>query len=192
MSETNAAGDPGLGLLEPSRGEVTLLFTRRLPHPPGKVWRALTEPEHLAAWFPTSVDGDLVPGSVLQFSFRDLSLPSFGGIMRACESPKLLEFSWADDRLWFELTPDGDATLLSFAASFAEIGRAARDGAGWHTCLDLLGFDLAGEPPPWPQEVRWRQVHRAYVDAFGAEAATIGPPAEWEDTYGPASGQPPS
>jgi uncharacterized protein YndB with AHSA1/START domain len=192
MSETNVAGDPSLGRLEHSRGEVTLRFTRRMPHLPGKVWRALTAPEQLAAWFPTSVEGDLVPGAVLQFSFRDLTLPPFDGVVQACEPPKLLEFSWADERLRFELTPDGDGTLLCFSASFAEIGRAARDGAGWHTCLDLLGYGLAAERPPWPQDVRWRQVHRAYVDAFGAEAATIGPPAEWQDAYGPASGQPPS
>jgi uncharacterized protein YndB with AHSA1/START domain len=190
MSETNTTRDPSLGILERSRSEVTLRFTRRLPHPPGKVWRALTEPEHLAAWFPTSIEGDLVPGSVLRFSFRDLSLPSFDGVMRAYEPPTLLEFSWADERLRFELTPDGHGTLLSFSASFAEIGRAARDGAGWHTCLDLLGYDLAGEPAPWPQDVRWRHVHPAYVGAFGPAAATIGPPAEWEDTYGSASGQP--
>ncbi len=36
-------------------------FSRRLPHPPEKVWRALTEAEHLAAWFPTTVEGELRP-----------------------------------------------------------------------------------------------------------------------------------
>jgi uncharacterized protein YndB with AHSA1/START domain len=190
MSEPNATDDADLGVLERGSGEVALRFTRRVPHPPGKVWRALTEPEHLAAWFPTTVEGDFVPGSPLRFSFRDMDLPPFDGAMQACDPPKLLEFSWGDERLRFELMPDGDGTVLSFSASFAEIGRAARDGAGWHTCLDLLGYDLAGEPAPWRQDDRWRQVHRAYVRSFGPEAATVGPPAEWEDTYGPASGEP--
>ena len=27
-------------------------------HPPEKVWRALTEPEHLAHWFPTTIEGE--------------------------------------------------------------------------------------------------------------------------------------
>jgi uncharacterized protein YndB with AHSA1/START domain len=180
----------GLGVLERSRGEVTVHFVRRLPHPAAKVWRALTEPEHQAAWFPTTVEGDPVPGALLRFAFRDMDLPAFDGTMRSYEPPKLLEFSWGDERLRFELTPDGDGTLLSFSASFAELGRAARDAAGWHTCLDLLGHDLAGEPAPWPQDVRWRTVHGEYVRSFGAEAATIGPPAEWEDTYGPADGEP--
>ena len=30
-----------------------------------------------------------------------------------------------------------------------EVGKAARDAAGWHACLDILGHHLAGEKPPW-------------------------------------------
>jgi uncharacterized protein YndB with AHSA1/START domain len=195
VTKKNALNDADLGFLEHGtneRGadEVTLRFTRRLPHPPAKVWRALTEPEHLAAWFPTTVEGDLEAGAPLRFSFRELNMPGFEGSMRACDPPKLLEFDWGDERLRFELSPDGDGTVLSFSASFAEVGRAARDGAGWHTCLDLLGFELAAGSAPWRQDDRWRQVHSVYVRTFGPEAATIGPPAEWEDAYGPANGEP--
>jgi uncharacterized protein YndB with AHSA1/START domain len=179
-----------LGVLERGRDEVTLRFTRRLPHPAAKVWRALTEPEHLAAWFPTTVEGDLTPGGTLRFNFREMNLPGFDGTVLAVDPPRLLEIVWGDERLRLELTPDGQHTVLDFSASFAEIGRAARDAAGWHTCLDLLCCDLAGETAPWSQDDRWRVVHVAYVHAFGPEAATIGPPAEWEDTYGPASAQP--
>jgi uncharacterized protein YndB with AHSA1/START domain len=175
-----------LGTLERGDGQVRLIFTRRLAHPPGKVWRALTEAEHLAAWFPTTVEGDLAAGATLRFAFRDLALPTFGGTMVACMPPRLLEFVWGDETLRFELTADGAATVLSFSASFAELGRAARDAAGWHTCLDLLGYEVAGEHAPWQQDDRWRAVHGEYVRAFGPAAATIGPPAEWEDTYGPA------
>ena len=32
-------------------GRWRLRFTRALAHPPEKVWRAITEPEHLASWF---------------------------------------------------------------------------------------------------------------------------------------------
>jgi uncharacterized protein YndB with AHSA1/START domain len=190
MSDRTAAGSADLGVLEHGHGEVTLRFTRRFPHRPAKVWRALTEAEHLAAWFPTTIEGELTPGSALRFSFREMNLPGFDGSVLACDPPKLLEISWGDERLRFEMTADNHGTVLSFSASFAEIGRAARDAAGWHTCLDLLGHDLASEQPPWPQDDRWRQVHTDYVRVLGPEAATIGPPAEWEDTYGPASGEP--
>jgi uncharacterized protein YndB with AHSA1/START domain len=173
-----------LGILERRDDEVTVRFTRRLSHPPAKVWRALTQPEHLAAWFPTTVEGDLAPGATLRYNFRDMDLPGFDGTVLACEPPRLLEFSWGDERLRFELTPAGQDTLLSFSASFAELGRAARDAAGWHVCLDVLACDLAGETAPWKQDDRWRQVNGHYVRALGPEAATIGPPAAWEDTYG--------
>jgi len=69
MSGTDAGGAGGVrageefGVLEHGDQEVTLRFVRWLPHPPGKVWRALTEPEHLAAWFPTTVEGELAAGS---------------------------------------------------------------------------------------------------------------------------------
>jgi uncharacterized protein YndB with AHSA1/START domain len=187
MSTTNEPAEGDLGTLERGDGQVRLIFTRRLPHPPGKVWRALTETEHLAAWFPTTIEGDLVAGATLRFAFRELNLPAFDGTMLTCVPPRTLEFVWGDEQLRFELTADGEATVLRFSASFAELGRAARDAAGWHTCLDLLGYEMAGEQPPWPQDDRWRAVHREYVQALGPAAATIGPPAEWEETYGPAS-----
>jgi hypothetical protein len=119
-----------------------------------------------------------------------MNLPGFDGVVVACDPPRLLEFAWGDEHLRFELTVDGQHTVLSFSATFAELGRAARDAAGWHTCLDLLGYDLAAEAAPWPQDDRWRVVHARYVCVLGPAAATIGPPAEWEDTYEPASAEP--
>jgi len=170
------------GALERGDREVTLRFVRWLPHPPEKVWRALTEPEHLTAWFPTTIEGELAAGSGLRFSFREAQAPPFDGTMLAFDPPALMELIWGDERLRFELTPDGAGTLLTFTASFAELGRAARDGAGWHVCLDLLGYDLGDAAAPWTQHDRWRAVHTVYVARFGPEAAIIGPPAELAET----------
>ncbi|HUB40465.1 MAG TPA: SRPBCC family protein [Streptosporangiaceae bacterium] len=170
----------GFGVLERGDTEVTLRFVRRLPHPPEKVWRALTEPAHLAAWFPTTIEGELAAGSRLRFSFMQAQVPSFDGTMLAFDPPALMELIWGDERLRFELTPDGAGTLLTFTASFAEVDRAARDGAGWHVCLDLLGHDLGDAVAPWNQGDRWRAVHAEYVARFGPEAATVGPPAGLE------------
>jgi len=185
MSSTDPASDQDYGILERGHGEVTLSFIRRLPHPPQRVWRALTEPEHVAEWFPTTIEGDLVAGARLRFAFREMQAPDFDGTMLAADPPWLLEFVWGDERLRFELTPEDSGTVLRFSASFAEIGRAARDGAGWHTCLDLLGFALTGDSAPWQQDARWRMVHPGYVARFGPAAATVGPPPEWQQAYGP-------
>jgi uncharacterized protein YndB with AHSA1/START domain len=164
------------GQLEQHAGRSRLRFTRRLAHPPEKVWRALTEPEHLAAWFPTTIEGERRAGAALRFAHRDEAAPPIEGEMLAYDPPRLLELRWGADELRFELQPDGTGTVLTLLDTFDEHGKAARDAAGWHACLDLLAIRLDGQTPPWTPGERWGQVHPAYVERFGPEAATIGPP----------------
>lgn len=68
------------------------------------------------------------------------------------EPPSVLEYRWGEDILRFELQPDGDGTVLTLLDTLEELGKAARDGAGWHLCLDSPARHLAGEGPatePW-------------------------------------------
>ena len=174
------------GTLERGDGTVTVRFTRLLPHPPEKVWRALTEAEHLAAWFPTTIDGAFTPGAPLVFRFTTVAMPPMSGQVISCEPPKLLEFTWDDETLRFELDAHEAGTALAFTATFAEIGKAARDAAGWHVCLELLAGAFDGSPEPAPDGQRWREVHPHYVAAFGPDASVLGPPQAWQDEYGPA------
>jgi uncharacterized protein YndB with AHSA1/START domain len=153
-----------------------LTFTRTLPHRPEKVWRALTESEHLASWFPQQISGGWAPGAKLTFEHAGSPGPPFHGEVIACEPPRLLEFTWGTDTLRFELAPDAAGCTLVLSDTFAELGKAARDAAGWHACLDLLEQSLAGATAPWSSGERWAQVHPGYVAALGPAAATIGPP----------------
>jgi|ERR1700722_18143344 len=179
------AGD--YGTLERGEGTVTVRFIRQLAHPPHKVWRALTEADHLNAWFPTTIEGEFTAGAPLVFRFTELAMPPMGGLMIACEPPKLLEFTWDDETLRFELDAHETGTRLEFTATFAAVGKAARDAAGWHVCLDLLPGAIDGEPrQPAREAERWREVHPKYVAAFGPDASAIGPPQEWQDEHGPA------
>ena len=187
MTDTDTPLGQDYGVLERGDGTVTLRFARQFPHPPQKVWRALTEPEHLAAWFPTTIEGDYgTAGASLRFSFHEVPVPPMDGHAIACEPPKLLEFAWGDETLRFELTAKDSGTMLGFTATFADIGKAARDGAGWHVCLDQLSYGLDEATAPFKPDDRWRLVNAEYVTRFGPDAATEGPPQEWEDTYGPA------
>jgi uncharacterized protein YndB with AHSA1/START domain len=165
------------GQLEQSDGRWRLRFTRRLPHPPEKVWRALTEPEHLAAWFPTDIEGKRVAGAALRFVFRNGEGPAIDGEMIAYDPPSVLELRWGNEEtLRFELRPDGEGSVLTFLNTFDELGKAARDAAGWHACLDALAHHLDGTEAPAKPAERWQQLHRSYIERFGPEAATIGPP----------------
>ena len=166
-----------LGQLERSSGRWQLRFTRNLPHRPEKVWRALTEAPHLAVWFPTGIEGERAAGAKLRFVFRGGEVPATDGEMITYDPPAALEFRWGDETLLFKLKPDGEGSILTFVVAFDELGKAARDGAGWHACLDFLSYRLDGEDPPWTSRERWEHVHESYMERFGPDASTIGPPA---------------
>lgn len=161
-------------------GRWRLRFTRVLPHPQEKVWRAVTEPEHLAHWFPTTIEGERRPGAPLRFSFPGGQAPPFEGEMLAFEPRSLIELRWGPDIVRIELRPVDQGTELTLLDTLQERGKAARDGAGWHTCLDALQTSLDGEGSPRDQMEAWGEVHLHYVEAFGPEAATIGPPDGFE------------
>ena len=85
-----------------------------------------------------------------------------------------MELRWEDDEtLRLELASSASGCVLTLINRFDEIGKAARDAAGWHACLDALEAWLDGAPVP---DDRWSEVHPGYVSRFGPEAATLGPP----------------
>jgi uncharacterized protein YndB with AHSA1/START domain len=171
--------EASLGTLTRQGDRWTLRFTRRLAHSREKVWRAVTEPEHLAVWFPQEIVGDRRAGAPLRFVSS--AGEGFDGQMLVFDPPSVMEFTWGADRLRIELRPDGAGTLLTLTDAFDEVGKAARDAAGWHECLDRLVAALDGTPPPaWGD--RWRQVHPVYVARLGPDASAIGPPPEYTDS----------
>jgi uncharacterized protein YndB with AHSA1/START domain len=190
MPKAPEINEQDYGTLERHDGRASLRYTRRLRHPRETVWRALTEPAHLEAWFPTTIDGKRAAGARLRFAFREMELDPMEGEMLAFEPPSLMELRWGEDILRFVLEADGpERCVLSLTVTFEELGKIARDGAGWHSCLDRLAYDLAGEQPPFSASDRWRSVHEVYVERLGPEAARIGPPEEWERAHGSASAQ---
>ena len=168
---------PDYGTIEQvNDGRWRLRFTRTLVHPRTKVWRAVTEPEQLARWFPTTIDGERAAGAPLRFTFPNETAEPFDGEMLAYEPESAIEFRWGPDLVRIELRLVGEGTELTLLDTLEERGKAARDGAGWHTCLDALEAALAGEDEARAQMDTWAAVHPHYVESFGPKAATIGPP----------------
>lgn len=177
----DAVDEEELGILAQQGDLWTLTFTRHLPHPPDRVWQAITEPAGLSAWFPQNIVGERRAGANLRF--ESATGDSFEGTMQVYEPPSVMEFGWGGDTLRIELQPDGDGTILTLTDTFDEVGKAARDAAGWHECLDRLSAELAERNiPAWG--VRWRVVHPRYVDRLGPAASEIGPPEGWEESVG--------
>jgi uncharacterized protein YndB with AHSA1/START domain len=157
-------------------GSSRLRFTRELSHPIERVWLAVTEPEHLVKWFPTTIEGERTVGAPLRFSFASEQFPAFEGELLAYDPPHVWELRWGSDVIRIELTESASGTKLMLFDKLEELGKAARDGAGWHTCLDALDHSLKGDDSAREQINRWSEVHSVYVERFGPEAATVGPP----------------
>ncbi len=173
---TSPDADSGaLGTLDGASRTVRL--TRSYPHPADRVWVAVSDPGRLVSWFPQRVVGDLMtPGSRLRFESAEGTHPPFAGEVLRADPPRGLEFTWGTDAIGFEVAPSGEGCTFTLTDVVDNLGKAARDAAGWHTCLDSLAGALDGRPPARSTEDRWAEVHQRYVAAFGPEASTIGPP----------------
>jgi uncharacterized protein YndB with AHSA1/START domain len=165
----------------PQRGEATLAtvdgrpvlrFERRLDHPPENVWRAVTDPDELAHWFPARIEtADPGPavGTRLRFVFDRVDIPPQDGEIVGYDPPRVYAFRWGGDELRFELTPDGAGCRLVFSQTLGDnplwIARlaTARQAAGWHACLDQLGARLDGRTAA----TDWFTGYERYTDRFG-------------------------
>jgi uncharacterized protein YndB with AHSA1/START domain len=150
----------------------TLVLVRDLRHPPAKVWRALTEPEHLRQWAPFDADRSL--GAVGPVTLSTVGTPQVAEtrVTRA-EEPRLLEYTWGGEMRW-ELEPLGEGTRLKL---WHKIDRrfVSMGAAGWHICLDVLERLVAGEPigrivgPEVMNDERWQRLNAEYAKQFGVE-----------------------
>src|SRR5450432_3970735 len=61
----------------------TLVLVRDLPHPPAKVWKALTDPEHLREWAPFDSDRSLDAVGAAKLSTVGTQLVSETEVRRA-------------------------------------------------------------------------------------------------------------
>jgi uncharacterized protein YndB with AHSA1/START domain len=147
------------GTYETIDDRPALRFERRLNHPVERVWRAISDPEELKAWFPSAVSGEMAPGSELTFTFEQGEAPPMHGAVTEHDPPRVLAFDWGDDHLRFELEPAAGGTILRFTCLLDARDKAARDAAGWHFCLDRLEAALGGAAP---DDEAWRELYVEY------------------------------
>jgi uncharacterized protein YndB with AHSA1/START domain len=140
-------GPLGDATVVPDGDAWTLIFIRELRHAPSVVWAALTDPAELDQWSPFAAERDLgtTGDTTLTMVDRDtrMALPS---TVLAAVPPELLEYTWGEDRLRWELEPTEAGTRLTLRHTLAKPDMAAMVAAGWHICLVVLERLLDGDP----------------------------------------------
>ncbi len=151
MSERN-------GRLTVDRERAVLNFERRLPFPIDVVWSAITDPDEREQWFgETTIDAR--EGGMIEMVATGPPLPPerkrMTGRILVWDPPNVLEHEWKqpiveDGVVRYELTADGDGTLLRFTHRGLGVRNASGFLGGTHAYLDRLEAHLSGgELPEW-------------------------------------------
>ncbi|WP_423394843.1 SRPBCC family protein [Burkholderia sp. LMG 21824] len=124
----------------------SVVVERELPHPPEKIWRALTQPHLIEAWLMKS---DFEPVAGRAFSFR-ADWGSVDCTVLTIEPPRALSYTWAayglESVVTWTLTPTPVGTHLRMEqVGFRTDQEHAYRGAqhGWVRFFDSLEQVLA-------------------------------------------------
>ena len=153
MSERN-------GQLLVDGDRAVLKFERRLPFSIDAVWSAITEPAEREQWFgETTIEPR--EGGLIDMVATGPPLPPerkrMTGRILVWDPPNVLEHEWKqpiveDGVVRYELTADGDGTILRFTHRGLGARNATGFRGGTHAYLDRLEAYLAGGAlPDWVQ-----------------------------------------
>ena len=182
MSQTTKAGrfsgyqaGPATGAsVREQDGRWTLVFVRELPHPPSKVWTALTDPASLREWAPFDPDRNLAFPGPVQLTMAGPQPEQFASVVRRSEMPTLLEYTWGGDVLRWQLEEIATGTRLTLHHTLEEGSSLSKVTAGWHICVDILERALAGRPvgrvvADDARLAGWERLNAEYALQFGVE-----------------------
>ena len=130
----------------------TLVIEREMPHPPEKIWRALTQGPLIKEWL---MENDLQPVVGHKFNFRSTPAPNWNGVIDcevlAVEPNKKLSYRWGalglESIVVWTLVPTSGGTLVRMEHSgFRPDQEFAYKGAnyGWQKFIGRLEQVLAG------------------------------------------------
>ena len=146
-----------------------LRFERFLPRPVQEVWRSVTDPTELRAWFPTRIE--IVrweTGAALTHHFDGQSQAPLRGTVLECAEPHRLVFTWGEDTIGFELSATEGGTTFVLTEQLGA-SKAARNAAGWEVCLERLVDGVVRED--WTP--RFERYNATFEPLLGAQE---GPP----------------
>ena len=130
----------------------SLVIEKELPHPPEKIWRALTQGPLIKEWL---MDNDLQPVVGHRFNFRSTPMPNWNGVIDCevlvVEPQKKLSYSWGALGMgsvveWTLEQKEGGTLLRMEQSGFASDQDKAYKGAkyGWTNFIGKMEQVVAG------------------------------------------------
>src|SRR5450755_3234108 len=124
----------------------TLVIEREMPHPPEKIWRALTQGELIKDWL---MENDFQPVVGHKFSFRATPMPNWNGVVDCevlvVEPNKKLSYTWGtmgrgNVVVWTLVATTGGTLVRMEQSGFGPDQEAAYKGAtyGWKKFIGNL------------------------------------------------------
>jgi uncharacterized protein YndB with AHSA1/START domain len=166
-------GPPGEVSLQESDGLHTVTLVRELPHPRATVWDALTNPLHLQEWAPFLSDRNLASlGRATLTMIEGGAVEALASTVTRAEPPSVLEYTWGEDVLLWELEATPAGTRLTLRHSMKDRSFLAGVSAGWHICLVVADLFMQGRPfgPVIGMAARkhgWDGLNEAYAAKLG-------------------------
>jgi uncharacterized protein YndB with AHSA1/START domain len=125
----------------------TLVFVRNLRHSPQAVWGALVQPDQLRQWAPFDADRDLGSEGAATLTMIDGEVAQdLPAQVRHVEPPRVLEYTWGDDVLRWELDATDAGTRLTLRHTIDDRDMVPKVAAGWHLCVVVAERLLDGAP----------------------------------------------
>jgi len=158
-----------LGTYKDLGDKVEVRFEHRFHYPIQRVWNAISDPVEIAKWMATGIL-EPQPGGKVALHFNHET--EFGkeydieGAVRVFDPPRVLEYTWGlgspPDIVRWELTPDGDGTMLTFTHLLHDPNMQKSVLPGWHSWIERLEPSLdQGQLPLFKLE-RWRDLYTEY------------------------------
>jgi len=150
-----------LAVLGQSNDGYVARFERHYKHSVEKVWSYLTDNDKLKRWFDELQVDELREGGVIKFDMQDGTFEEL--IIIELKLHSVLEYTWGEDRVRFELYPEPDGCRLVLIEKIGTItGHTHKDLAGWHVCLDIIRA-LLDEREPAPHKPEWERRSEEYA-----------------------------
>ncbi len=131
----------------------SIVVERLMPHPPEKVWRALTTSHLIAEWL---MQNDFEPVEGRRFTFRATPVPGWSGVTNCVvlkvEPPHMLSYTWGDGTE----SDSGLRTIVTWTLTATDNGTFVRMEHSGFRPQDEGGY--RGMGGGWPRIVERLQI----------------------------------